>query len=212
MIKTIIFDFDGTLADTLPFTFKKIIEIARRLKLSNQSDQLILEEIRSKSYRQLMKEYKLSWLKLPWLLSITRQMQKELTKVIEKQRLFSGMRSALQELRRRNIRLGILTSNIKENIDRFLRAKNIMIFDYIHCEKNILGKDRALINLIKKNSLKKDEVVYVGDEIRDIDACKKAGVKIIAVTWGFNTKKVLENHQPDYIINKPREILNIVKS
>lgn len=210
--KTIIFDFDGTIANTLPFTFKKILEIARSLKLSHKTDQQVLKEIRSKTYRQLMKEYKLSWLKLPWVVSMTRKTQTELTKIIDRLKPFPDIKSTLAALKRKKIKLGILTSNIEDNVNRFISANNLPVFDFIHCERNFFGKDIALKNLIQKYRLDKNSTIYVGDELRDIEACKKIGIKIVAVGWGFNTEKLLINHNPDYFINQPKELLSLVKS
>ena len=106
--------------------------------------------------------------------------------------------------------MGILSSNSKENIEKFLQANSLEIFDFIHSEENILGKGKALGNLLKTHRLKNNEVIYVGDEVRDIEACKENGVKIISVTWGFNKKDILKKSKPDYIVDKPRKILKIL--
>jgi phosphoglycolate phosphatase-like HAD superfamily hydrolase len=45
--------------------------------------------------------------------------------------------------------------------------------------------------------------VYVGDEVRDIVAARKAGVDVAAVSWGYNTREVLAKHEPDYLIERP---------
>ena len=55
-IKTIIFDFDGVIADTLPFTFEKILEIAKFLKVKNLTEKQIINEIRSKDWKELLKK------------------------------------------------------------------------------------------------------------------------------------------------------------
>jgi phosphoglycolate phosphatase len=52
--------------------------------------------------------------------------------------------------------------------------------------------------------------LYVGDEVRDIQACKKSFVKIIAVTWGFDIPDVLKSHNPDFLVSTPKEILDII--
>ncbi|MCR4312791.1 MAG: HAD hydrolase-like protein, partial [Candidatus Roizmanbacteria bacterium] len=62
-IKYVIFDFDGTIADTLPFSFKKFLEIAKLIKIDDLSDKEIIKEIRSKSYQELLKgSFKRAWL------------------------------------------------------------------------------------------------------------------------------------------------------
>ncbi|MCR4313329.1 MAG: HAD hydrolase-like protein, partial [Candidatus Roizmanbacteria bacterium] len=58
--------------------------------------------------------------------------------------------------------------------------------------------------------LDRSEVIYVGDEIRDVEACKKTGIKIIGVSWGLHTIEALEKAGVDYITKKPLEIFKIL--
>jgi phosphoglycolate phosphatase len=75
----------------------------------------------------------------------------------------------------------------------------------------LFGKNKIITNILKRRHLEKEETCYIGDEDRDIEAAKKAGVKSAAVTWGFNTKKRLASINPDFLITKPSDILTIVK-
>ena len=59
---------------------------------------------------------------------------------------------------------------------------------------------------------KAEEIVYIGDEIRDINAAKKAKVKVIAVTWGFNSKEVLSEYQPDALVDQPQELIEVINN
>ena len=56
-----------------------------------------------------------------------------------------------------------------------------------------------------KRTLKACEVIYVGDEVRDITGAKNAGVKVIAVAWGYNSRELLEKHKPDFPVDTPQE-------
>lgn len=210
--KTVIFDFDGTIADTLIFHFVKAQEIVDRYHIANLDHQQIRDEIRSKTPQELMRKFKLSWVKLPFIYSAIKKAQKELNKQIDKIQVCRGMRQTLLNLKKNKYQLGILSSNLKENIDKFLLLKQLEVFDFIHYEKNIFGKDKALTNLMKKYSLIKNDIIYVGDEVRDIEACKKVGVKIIAVTWGIHTKKILLKYKPEYLVDSPKEMEKILQS
>jgi phosphoglycolate phosphatase len=53
-------------------------------------------------------------------------------------------------------------------------------------------------------------VIYVGDEQRDIAACKKCGVPIIWAGWGYDAIEIIKQEAPDYMIYTPKEILRIV--
>ena len=75
-----------------------------------------------------------------------------------------------------------MTSNSKENVKVFLKKNNLDLFGKNYLESNVFGKHRLIKKFIKINNLKKDNLIYVDDETRDIEACKKIGLKIVAVT------------------------------
>ena len=79
----------------------------------------------------------------------------------------------------------------------------------MYVDTSIFGKHTTLKRLIKKYDLVKKEVIYIGDEIRDIEACKKAGIECIVVTWGYNSRKALQQQNPDYMIDRPADLLKI---
>ncbi len=205
-MKTVIFDFDGTIADT----WKVIIEILKE----NQTEwglpkitKEVVEDFRGKGIPELIKKYNIILLKLPFVIP---KAKKELSKKITMVRMFKGMKEALQSLKKKGFKLGILTTNSKENVAAFLNHHNIAIFDFIQSEISLFGKDKGLKKVLENNRLSAKETIYVGDEVRDIEACKEVGVKIIAVTWGFNTKEILKKNNPDYLIDSPKEILKVI--
>ena len=81
---------------------------------------------------------------------------------------------------------------------------------FICSEAPILEKDRAIKELLSQQALAPDEMIYIGDEMRDVDACRKVGMKIIAVCWGFNSKAALERKSPDYLVESPEELLKLL--
>lgn len=117
----------------------------------------------------------------------------------------------MQDLKKNNVKVDIVTSNSKENVLLFLEQWHIKGIDFIFSAKNLFGKAKVIKNLITKHQLEKESVIYVGDEIRDIEAAHQAKIKIIAVDWGFNSKKRLAQAKPDLLISQPKEILKITK-
>ncbi|PIZ68459.1 carotenoid oxygenase, partial [Candidatus Roizmanbacteria bacterium CG_4_10_14_0_2_um_filter_36_35] len=196
MIKTVIFDFDGTIANTLPYTFRNLFELLKEEKV-NINEQKMIKDVRSKNFQELMKEWKISWVRLPFILGKIKQIQKDLFNEIEKIKFFPGIKKLLVELKRKNYILAILSSNLDNNIIKFLKLNNLDYFDYIHCGSEILGKSVAISNFIKENGWKKEESIYVGDELRDLEACQKSGVKMIGVSWGLNTTEILKKRGAD---------------
>jgi phosphoglycolate phosphatase-like HAD superfamily hydrolase len=86
------------------------------------------------------------------------------------------------------------------------------MIDFVFSGSSIFGKHVVLQELIKKHGLKKEETVYIGDEVRDVEASKKAGIKAIAVTWGYNTRKALETAKADIVVDKPAELIKAINS
>jgi CRISPR-associated protein Cas8b1/Cst1 subtype I-B len=81
---------------------------------------------------------------------------------------------------------------------------NLYIFDFDGTIADIIKK------VIKKDNTKYEKIFYVGDETRDIEAAKKAGIQSIAVSWGYLSREILEKYKPDYIIDNPKELLDII--
>lgn len=207
--KTIILDFDGTMANTLD----TMVDIYNRIafeygcKQVNDGDR---DKLRRKKPQQFLKDYGLSWWKLP---RVVLRIRKELNQNIDEIKIVRDMDTVLRQLKERGYTMGILTSNSKKNIKVFLEHYGLEnIFDFIHSSKNVYGKDQKILNILKLKRLKREDVVYVGDETRDIEACRKVGIKIIAVSWGFNKKEILQDQNPDTLIDKPNQLLDFFQS
>ncbi|MGM5485510.1 MAG: HAD-IA family hydrolase, partial [Nanobdellota archaeon] len=145
--------------------------------------------------------------KIPMLIFEAQKIQ---LKSMSKMGVFRNMPKVVRELSDK-YRLGILSSNSKKVIERFIHKHNISEdFEFIKGYVKLFGKTSALKSVIKDYGLKKEEVLYIGDEVRDIEATKKAGVDMGAVTWGLNAEKLLREYDPKYIIRKPDDLLEIL--
>lgn len=203
----IIFDFDGTVADSFGSLIKILGDLAPEFGFKPIT-QYEIDIYREEGAREALKKLKVSLFKLP---KIIQKCQEEQLKEIENLSLIPGLRVVFKELKTKGFVLGILTSNSKENVEKFLMKNEIDIFSYIYSEKNLFGKEKIIKHLLKERDLKSEEVIYVGDEVRDIEACKKAGVKIVAVSWGFNSKNILEKYEPNWLIDRPEDLLDITQ-
>lgn len=206
MEKTLlIFDFDGTIANTLEVA----VDIANAMSREFHFPSMTKEEFvnyRGKSIPELMRLSGLSWIQLPLLVKRTRDHFKQrISDVLP----VEGMPMILRALQERGYRLGILTSNTKENVQDFLQHHELEIFEFIHAPNSIFGKARRLRELQKSLNLAPGEMVMIGDEIRDTEAAHKAKVDSVAVTWGFNSEELLQAHSPTCILKEPEELLTL---
>ncbi len=93
----------------------------------------------------------------------------------------------------------------------FLKQYDCDFFDFGAYSSAIFGKASKLRSLIHKHNLQKEHILYIGDTIGDITSCRKAGIRVAAVTWGYNAKEVLEASNPDILVSRPEELLDMVK-
>lgn len=207
--KVIIFDFDGTIADSL----EMLVTISNRLAVQfgyKQTSQTELAQLKNLTSREIIKQSGISIFKVPFLL---RKVKAEMSPEIKTLSLFPGMREALIELGNIGHKLVIISSNSKSNIIAFLEHNNLEnVFYYIYSGTTVFGKDKVINKFTKQENIDIKDVVYVGDETRDIEAAKKSNVLAIAVSWGFNTKEALAKQNPDFLIDKPQEIINVLDS
>jgi len=203
-MSTIIFDFDGTIADS----FTHVLEIAQDLigqhqPLSKQE----IERLRGMSAFQIAKELKIRPWKMPFLVGWgRRRMRSEMSEI----KAFVGMPEVITRLSADRHKLYIMSSNSVQNIKPFLERHGMgREFIKIYGGVGIFGKAHVLRKLIKRNNADTADTFYVGDEVRDVEAAKHAGVRIISVTWGYNNEKSLAARAPDYVVKKPAEINEI---
>ncbi len=201
--KTLIFDFDGTLADTLGFTVNSAIEINRNLDLLN-GEKMDFEKYRTMDSKEFFNSLKISNLKLFYFLF---KYQRKQTKEIFNTKTFEGLSEVLNELKKSGLKMGVCTSNSKKNVRLFLENCNLNVFDFVYSSLDYFRKDRILKKAMKKYKLEKNNVIYVGDEVRDITAARNAGIRVASVTWGYNLESILFKNNPNYIINQPKDLL-----
>lgn len=201
---TIIFDLDGTLADS----FKIFVDIINPLlpwvgyrKVKNNE----LESLRNMSLTQIRKLFDLNPIELVIVGLVYRY---KLSRELAKAKAFDGTEQTLHELSQRGYRLMILSSNSQKAVENFIENHNFPKFTTIRGGAGVFSKVSALERMLREQNLAKQEVVYVGDEIKDVVSCKRFGIPIIAVSWGFNTKELLSKQHPDYLIDQPRELLD----
>lgn len=206
-IKNLIFDFDGTIADTFEKSFDTYNRLAKKYnykpiknKKMNSATQL--------NVQTLIRRSKINLLRIPQLIT---EAHKILAESINHIQPFEGLTEVLNTLGERYF-MSIVTSNHKNNVLNFLNRHQLNIFDDILAGKSIIGKHAYILKLIKKHNLLKQQSIYIGDEARDVEASKRSDIKVIAVSWGYNRSTLLQKSSPDYLIHSPKELLPLLES
>lgn len=203
--QTIIFDFDGTIADSLSL----VIEIFQSLVPGHDDapeDQI--EALRSLSVRHIASILGIPMWKVPFLVKRGRKiMHKRLDEVS----VFAGLSEVIALLHEQGYSLHVLSSNSTENVRAYMKMQQLdRYFISINGGVGLFGKKRAIRRLCSSNKVSIDHTWYVGDEVRDVMAAKKAGVKAVAVGWGFNHPDALQDSHPDALASTPLELQKIL--
>lgn len=201
---TFIFDFDGTIVDSFDYVLGFLAEEAGRKKPVGKE----AKSFRNKSMMDMALELGIPFWRLPFLFFKGRRVMRA---HMDDLRAFVGMTELIKTLSDNNHQLFIVSSNSGRNIRRFLIKKSLSQYFYsVKGGAGLFGKDNIMRALFRRYKITGD-VYYVGDETTDIRAAKAAGVKSIAVTWGFASKDDLASKDPDYLAMTPDDILMISK-
>ena len=207
MIKYVIFDFDGTLVDSKDVFISVFNQLAENHKF-NKIEPENVETLRRSSMMERCKALNFPLYKLPFFAGEAYLLYKNSSSSLI---LFGGIKELLDELKHRGFKIAVISSNSEYNIREFMKKNQIDYIKDIFCSNNIFGKDKIIRYFLKVRKLKKSEVIYVGDELRDIVGCRKAGIKVIWVGWGYDVIDMASRENPDYIVDTPAQILDIVE-
>jgi len=207
-IKTIIFDFDGTLADTLSEIVRVNNELHHKLgtKLIPENN---FEELRNLEVRKWFGQiFGIPFYKIPfWVASFKKELYKDMSRI----KAFKEIPETVRVLKERGIHLGVLTTDADENAREFLKLQNLDYFDFVIEANFIIGKAYALKKVMRTKRLSYENTLYVGDTVEDIKYAKRASIKIAAVSWGFSSHELLAKYNPDFLVDSPKELLEITK-
>lgn len=205
--RSLVFDFDGTIADTLGETRRIFNQIAPDYGI-RQVDEHEMDNLRHLSLKELLRHLHIPKRRVPALISRgTGLMRANITRL----QLIAGMPEVLVELRRHVDSFGILTSNATANVDLFLESHGLREqFDFVSSTSKLTGKAKHLRAIRKTFSLRPEQMLYIGDELRDVKASQKAGIPVAAVTWGFNSRASLAAAMPDHIFDRPADFLRLL--
>lgn len=190
------FDFDGTLADTLPWFESIMDEVADKYHFRKASP-AERAQLRYRSTHEILGFLGVPLWKLPAIMSYVRQKMQDVAPQVQ---LFAGVPDALTQLRATPLRMTLLSSNSQANVQRVLGPQAQHWFDDFECGTDMFGKAAKLKRILERHGVAPQRCILVGDEMRDIDAARKAGVHVASVAWGYNHPDALRAHKPDELV------------
>ncbi|MBV6713896.1 HAD-IA family hydrolase [Paenibacillus chitinolyticus] len=203
----LIFDFDGTIVDSKGLAVQLFNELAVKFG-GRRIEEAEIGRLSGLSVPDRLKALHVPLFKLPALLLEAKRNYKQAAVSLQPA---DGMKELLLALKEQGRTMGILSSNTAENIRHFLDLHGLEMFDFVHSATNLFGKDKAIRGMLRAHSLPADRIIYVGDELRDVEACRRAGVRAAAVTWGFDSEELLAGAGPDYVCRTPEQLAAVLR-
>lgn len=196
-----IFDFDGTLADSLPWFRTSFQETIARFDLAPVSPEE-LEAMRGLSAREIMARLKVSMWQLPAIVS---DMRRRKLAAASETPLFAGIPAMLKNLQRLGIRTAIVSSDSEASV-RLVLGSTASLITRFDCGAAVFGKHWKFRRVARRLGSKPSETICIGDELRDIDAARAAGMDSGAVAWGYALPAALQAAGPTHFFNAIDEI------
>lgn len=197
----ILFDFDGTIADTISAGLEIINSHAEKYGYKKLDGDINTHF----SALQLVKMAEVKLWKLPYLIY---QLKKKLSERSDELKVLPEAPELIKKLNDAGYELGILTSNSLKTVKSFLKKYELnSFFSFLRTDVSLFGKKKALA---KAKKVINKKIVYIGDELRDIEACRKNDIPIVSVPWGLNSYESLEEHNPGLVAKTADEAYNLL--
>lgn len=200
--RLVIFDFDGTLADSADWFISMTNEVARRFRFRQISEDEITM-LRGRSSREVVAYMRVPAWKMPFIARHTRRLVSENTSKIP---LFPASPALIRRLHEGGVVLALVSSNSETNVRRILGPELSDCISHYACGASMFGKTPKFRKVIRRAGARHGQVLSIGDETRDIEAASRAGIDSGAVTWGYARPEILEAHRPTFLFNTMDEI------
>ncbi|MEO0413622.1 MAG: HAD-IA family hydrolase [Verrucomicrobiota bacterium] len=200
----IIFDFDGTLANTIDTGIEIFNEIADQYNLSPVTREEA-DELRKLHIRALLDRLGLSRFAA---VKLAAHIRKLIHSRMDEVDMFDGISDAVTGLHELGYPMGIISSNSTGNIKDFMKRFGLFeCFGFIEAGVSLFGKPNRISSVLRKEKVQPLNAIYVGDETRDMEAARKVGVAGLAVCWGANKREAMMTEGPEFCIDSPEELI-----
>lgn len=198
-----IFDVDGTLADSLPWLVRVMNDVADRFRFRRIAPDEV-ETLRGCDTRTILQRLEVATWKLP---AIARHMRALKAQHLHEIALFPGVDRLLRELAEKGIVLAVVSSDAESNVRRTLGPTNAQRIAFYACGASLFGKPARFAAILRRSRIPPAQAIAIGDETRDAEAARRAGIAFGAVAWGYGTVESLRLAAPEHIFSSIDDIL-----
>ncbi|HYC02606.1 MAG TPA: HAD hydrolase-like protein [Azospirillaceae bacterium] len=203
----VIFDFDGTLADSARWFAGVLNGVAARYGF-RQLSEAEFAMLRGRDNREIVRYLGVPGWKLPF---IANHMRGLMTRDAGLIRPFPGTPDLLRTLAGRGVRIAVVTSNTEANVRRILGSETAALIGRYACGVGLFGKAAKFRAVVKAEAVPPARVLCIGDEARDIEAARDAGLDSAAVSWGYAAPDLLRSLGPTLFFERMEEIPDAIR-
>lgn len=219
-MKLLVFDVDGTVLDTLDSIIHHVNESLHENGFYRVDDKEYFREILGYGSRYLIEKA----LIFPYNHIYDKNLTTEiLDHYLERYNnnpshltdAFEGMKELLSDLKEEGYILVAYSNkpdSVLQKVIKEVLPENT--FDFVTGIKSDMPSKPhpgALEDILKDFNVSKEDAIYIGDSEVDVQTAQNAGVRSIAVTWGFRDREFLEEQKPDYIVDSMDELRETIK-
>ena len=212
MIKNLIFDFDGTLADTQEGILATERAMLRRMGLPEPAREQMCSAIGLPLPESLRRGCGIPTERVDEAVRLYRELFFDYAPqhII----IFDGVKETLAECARRGLRMAIATSRSSNSLDVILATHGID--DYfphrVTADRGIQAKPAPdmVLHLLDEMGIRAGETLIVGDTTFDLEMGQGAGCRTAGVTYGNHSREMLATVRPDWIIDRFTDLLPIL--
>jgi phosphoglycolate phosphatase len=202
-----IFDLDGTLVDSFPWFLRTINDVADHFGFRRVADEEV-EGLRHASTREILQRLEVPLWKLP---AIARHARRLKAKAAAEISLFAGVDPMLRTLVDNGVQVALVTSDSEANAREKL-GEAAGLFAHLDCAASLFGKAAKFRRIVRRAGVEPSRAIAIGDEVRDIEAARAAGIACGAVCWGYAAPAALRAHRPDHVFERIEEIAPILSA
>jgi phosphoglycolate phosphatase len=199
----VIFDLDGTLADSFPWFLGVLNTVAREFRFREVAEGDI-EPLRHGSVRNVLRKLDVPLWKVPRIAHRMRALKRADMAHIP---LFPGVGAMLRALADAGVTVALVSSDSEANARDMLGTSNAALIAHFACGAALFGKAKKFKRVMRQASVAPDATIAIGDEVRDIEAARDVGIACAAVTWGYTAPEALRAQKPDAMLRRMEDIV-----
>ncbi|MBQ5994933.1 MAG: HAD hydrolase-like protein [Clostridia bacterium] len=209
----VLFDFDGTMVDSSEGIFKSLIYALESAGRERPSDETLRKFIGPPLYDSFKNLFGFEDGEIQKMIDKYRERYRE--KGLEEVEVYEGIPELFKTLKENGVKTATASSKPTQFIERILKSTGLYEYvDYVGgtaFDEKGSGKTAILENSLKMlGCTDRSRAIMVGDRKYDIDGAKGAGLKTIAVLYGFGSEEEFREHKAEYIVKSTKEIEKII--